>query len=147
MQITSNLFLNIFNLQCYSLQLFWRESNVECKCDIIIFYVLWLYYTVNYGTNQCVIYDQHQKRMKNIQLLGLKFFFYDPCMISRKTYKILVWLLRNHKNHKWPCMNTRNHIWPSMNIKNCVWWAIRVIKSWRLVQLINWIVYDYSGFC
>ena len=65
------------------------------------------------------------KENERYTVFRLWIFLYDPCMISRKSYMILVRLLRNHTNHIWTCMNTRNHIWPSMTTKNCVWWATR----------------------
>ena len=63
----------------------------------------------------CVIYDLvwfprnffNIKRKWKIYSFRIWFFLYDPCMISGKSYLILVWLLWNHRNHIWPCLNTR----------------------------------------
>ena len=63
---------------------------------------------------------------------------YDPCMISRKSHMILVWLPRVHTNHVWPSMIAKNHIWPSMTINNFVWWAnrdnVRLYLAWHFYQ-------------
>ena len=69
-------------------------------------------------------------------------FFYDPCLISRKSYMILVWLLRNHTNHIWPCMITRNHIWPSITTRNYIWWATQVLLIFHL-NISPWYNYNF----
>ena len=104
-----------------------RYNNLLCPL-ITLYGKLWnqsVFY-VSYMT----LYDFQEifstsKENENYTIFRLLIFFYDPCMISRKSYMILVWLLRNHTNHIWPCMNTRNHIWRSMTTRNFVWWATR----------------------
>ena len=54
---------------------------------------------------------------QNYTVLSLWKFFYDPCMISRKPYMVLVWLPRIHTNHIWPIMITKNHIWTNTKSK------------------------------
>ena len=39
------------------------------------------------------------KENERYTVFRLWIFLYDPCMISTKSYMILVWLLRNHTNH------------------------------------------------
>ena len=58
---------------------------------------------------------------QNYTVFSLWMFLYDPCMISRKSYMVLVWLPRIHTNHIWLSMITKNHIWPSTKSKKVVW--------------------------
>ena len=60
---------------------------------------------------------------------------YNSCMISRKSYIVLVWLPRIHTNHIWPSMITKNHIWPSMITKNHIWPSTKSKKFvWSLTR-------------
>ena len=58
---------------------------------------------------------------QNYTVFSLWIFLYDSCMISRKSYMVLVWLPRIHTNHIWPSIITKNHIWPSTKSKKVVW--------------------------
>ena len=106
-----------------------RYDNLLCPlttlyrnlCNQSMFY---LSYTTLYDFQE--IFSKSKENEK-YTVLRLWIFLYDPYMISRKSYMILVWQLRNHTNHIWPCMNIRNHIWPSMTTKNFVLWATRGI--------------------
>ena len=49
---------------------------------------------------------------------------YGFCMISRNLYKVFVWLLWNHSNHKRLSMTTKNHIWPSMKKRERFVWPV-----------------------
>ena len=105
-----------------------RYNNLLCPLTTLYgnLWNQWMFY-VSYMT----LYDFQEifstsKENERYTAFRLWIFLYDPCMISRKSYMILVWLLGNHSNHICPCMNTRNPIWPSMTTKNSVWWATRV---------------------
>ena len=63
---------------------------------------------------------------QNYTVFRLWFFLYDLCMISRKSYMVLVSQPRIHTNHIRPGMITRNHIWPSTKSKKVVWSLTRV---------------------
>ena len=85
----------------------------------------------------CVIYDlvlnprnffNFNGKSKLYSFYSLN-FLYDPCMISRKSYMVLVWLPRIHTNHIWPSMITKNHIWPSTKSKKVVWSLTRVFSA------------------
>ena len=71
---------------------------------------------------------------QNYTVFSLWTFLYDPCMISRKSYMVLLWLPRNHTNHIWPSMITKNHIWPSTKSKKVVWSLTRVALESMLNQ-------------
>ena len=85
----------------------------------------------------CVIYDLEwfprnfstSIENQNYTVFSLWNFLYDPCMISRKSYMVLVWLPRVHTNHIWPSMITKTHIWPSTKSKKVVWSLTRDISS------------------
>ena len=74
---------------------------------------------------------QLQWKIKFIQFLVFELFLYDPCMISRKSYMVLVWLPRIHTTHIWPSMITKNHIWPSTKSMKVVWSLTRVTPDGR----------------
>ena len=73
---------------------------------------------------------------QNYTFFSLWIFSYDPCMISRKSYMVLVWLPRIHTNHIWPGMITKNHIWPSTKSKKVIWWLTRVNKKYQHLEAV-----------
>ena len=96
------------------------------------------------GTSQCFLF--HIKTCMKISsssmenevytLFRLSNFLNDPCLTSRKSYAILVWLPRVHTNHVRPGMVTRNHIWPCMTTKKFVWQPTRSAQTfyWWMVN-------------
>ena len=84
----------MFKLQSYSFSAH-KESNVDCKCDITIKWVLWLHYARICGTSKCFMchicpftiskkFFQLQWKIKTIHFLVFEIFFMIP-----------VWFLRN----------------------------------------------------
>ena len=140
LQITSNSFS-----ECIKVGNLFFSPTQRIKCGMQIRYnKLISPLTTLYGNlrNQSMFYVSYMtlydfqenfstsKENERYTVFRLWVFLYDPCMISRKSFMILVWLLRNHANHIWTCMITGNYIWPSMTTKNCVWWATRVVHFW-----------------
>ena len=82
----------------------------------------WSMFYVSYMT----LYDFQECFLTSIEnqiytVFSLWNFLYDPCIISRKSYMVFVWLPRIQTNHIWPGMITKNHIWPSTKSKIVVW--------------------------
>ena len=83
----------MFKLQSYSLSLH-QKSNVDCKCDTIIQYVLWLHFTKICGLTHCFMCEiwtrmiskqlfSCDKKCKNYTaFLGIEFFFMIPAWVQ-----------------------------------------------------------------
>ena len=74
---------------------------------------------------------------QNYTIFSIWNFLHDSCLISRKSYMVLLWLLRIHTNHIWPSMITKNHIWPSTKSKKVMWSLTRALKIF-FTHLLHW---------
>ena len=136
----------MFNLQSCSFST-QKESNIDCKFDARTHYLLWLHYRTIYGTSQyfichiwpCMISKNFVIENENYTVFRHCNFLFERCLVSRKSYMIVVWLSRAHTNNIWPGMITKNHVWPSVTTKNLIWWAARKDMQWRQLK-----IYDFS---